>query len=252
MTAPPRPSRPLAMITRRARTSPALVVEADEPVGLRGDQPDLDAVLDRQVEDAAVPAQVVHPHRPRDAEELLPGRGAELRPEPGLEAERGDAQGRAEELLRRAQRLHAGIGHPRPLEALGAAVEDAEVRHAAATEREGGDEAAHAAADDDDVADRAAVGAAGLRDPGGRRVVEKAEVAAEDGLEGVEAGAVDFGRAVDGHGAAPPSCAARWRSRPASRPRPRPRRGRRSRRNGPAPRGCGRRRGRSRARCACP
>ena len=35
---------------------------------------DLDAVLDRQVEHLAVPAQVVHPHRPGDAEELLPGR----------------------------------------------------------------------------------------------------------------------------------------------------------------------------------
>ena len=78
----------------------------------------LGLVLDRHVDHAPVPAQIVHPLQARDAVDLLPGGAAELRLEPGAERQVGKAERRPGQLRRRAQRLHARVGRPRALRSL--------------------------------------------------------------------------------------------------------------------------------------
>ncbi|MNX40319.1 hypothetical protein D3C86_707010 [compost metagenome] len=103
-----------------------------------------------QIQHAAIPAQVVHPLQAGNLVQRFPFGGAELRFEPGAEGQRGQAQGRAGQLLRAAQRFHAGGGGPRAFVAFGRLIEDGR-GNAQMRQRCGGSQAGHAAADDDNV-----------------------------------------------------------------------------------------------------
>ena len=127
-----------------SRTSSAVAADVDQ----------FGAVLDRHVDHAPVPAQIVHPLQPRDAIELAPFGRAELRLEPGAEREAGKLKRRPGQLRRRAQRLHARRGRPRSLEALRRAIEDAQAAHRQTFQRERGGEPRHAGADDRNVKHR--------------------------------------------------------------------------------------------------
>src|SRR4029077_10423658 len=93
------PRREHELTAQREALARTFELEPQQPV-MRGHGSDLDFVLDRQIEDTAIPDEVVHPHGPRDAIKLLPARDAILGDEPLAEGEGGEAGGRTYELLR--------------------------------------------------------------------------------------------------------------------------------------------------------
>ena len=156
MRSDPSPSRPVAITTLRARMRVP-------PASSSASRPSSGAMRNTSMpfstgsaSTLAVPAQVVHPHDARDLVERLPCRRTELRDKPGAEGERRNAGRRSGQHLRRAQRLHPRVGHPRPLDAGGTAVETADVANAVAQQREGQHQPGHAGADHHDIADRIA------------------------------------------------------------------------------------------------
>jgi len=87
-------------------------VQGHQAIGLGSHGEHLVRVAHIGAGDAAVPAQVVHPLQARNLVEGGPGLQAELRDEPGAEAQRRNAQRRPGQLLGRAQGLHARRGGP--------------------------------------------------------------------------------------------------------------------------------------------
>ena len=115
--------------------------------------------------------------------QLLPVLDAELRLVIGAIGERGDAQIRAGEVLRRAQDVHARVAGPRPLAAARRAIEAAKVGHAFAQQREARRLAAHATADDQHVHHRSPVGSIAREHPVRRRVAQLRELVAREALQ---------------------------------------------------------------------
>ena len=145
---------------------------------------DLGLVLDRHVDHAPVPAQVVHPLQARDPMHRLPGVESELRLEPGAEGEIGEAERGSGQFRRRAQRLHARVGRPRAFEACGRTVEQPHVPDAQSLQRERRRQPAHAGADDGDIEQRAPAGCTrGLEPVLGGRNDQQLKIARKPRLE---------------------------------------------------------------------
>ncbi len=153
-----------------------------EPVRRRPDRSQLDAILHRQGQHLPVPDQIVHPHRARDLAESFPSHRAMLRLIPGAEGQVGDAEYRPGQVVRAAQRVHAGIGDPRAFAPRLGFIQHPQALDPLAAEGKAHDQAEHAAAGDDHVADQPAIGGARLRHPALRRVVQQPQIAGEVGL----------------------------------------------------------------------
>ena len=151
-------------------------------------------VLHWNAQDAAVPAQVIHPHPSRDLAEPVPGQGPELCAIPRLKRQRAETTGRAGQLLGRTQCFHARIRDPRSFHPLGASVEYPQVRHAAHRQGEPRGHSAHSAADDDDIGD-----ARRGRHPGLARIAEEFQILPQPRFQSREALRIDSGQAVFRH-----------------------------------------------------
>src|SRR4051794_6409054 len=104
--------------------------------GLDAQQPG--SVAHRNVEETAIPGEVLGPGLPRDA--LDPGIGFPAVPRlvPGLEPERWDSELRSRQCLRRAQDIHSRRVQPdASLSLAGGHVDDADPADAGPAQREG-------------------------------------------------------------------------------------------------------------------
>jgi hypothetical protein len=121
-----------------------------------------------------------------------------LRLEPGAEGERGQAERRPGQRLRRAQRLHPGEGHPGTLPPRFRPVQHPDIVDAHQPQLRRRRQPAHPRADDD-------IGhALALRHPGLRRQFQEFEVLAEPRLQrGQSAGGIEEHAAMQHNPAQP-------------------------------------------------
>ena len=92
-----------------------LYLRGEQSTGRRRNLDDLATIAHRQVHDAPEPEQIFRPKLARNQVELPPILLAEARLVPGLVGQARDIEVGPGEMLRAAQRVHAGIGEPRPL-----------------------------------------------------------------------------------------------------------------------------------------
>ena len=140
----------------------------------------VDAVLDLQADGLAHPQEIGQPVETGDLVELLPPLGPVLRLVPGAEGEGGDAEVGAGQVLGRAQDRHARRGVPRPLAAMGLALDDPDVADSLAQQAVAHGLAAHAGAHHQHVEGRLAVGPGASGHPVRCGVVQPGEVVLRD------------------------------------------------------------------------
>src|SRR6185369_6332818 len=95
----------------------------------RRDIDDLATIAHRQIHDAPEPEQIFRPKLARNQVEISPILRAEARLVPGLVGQARDIKIGPGEMLRTAQRVHAGIGQPRPFLSLLGFVEHEDIAH---------------------------------------------------------------------------------------------------------------------------
>ena len=139
---------------------------------------DLAAIAHRHVHDAPEPEQIFRPELARDQVELSPILLAEARLVPGLIGQARNIEIRPGEMLRAAQRVHAGIGEPRPLLSLLGFVEHEDVADLRAQQPERRREPRLPGADDQHVQRRPVVRPELWRQPRGIRMRGLGEIGA--------------------------------------------------------------------------
>ena len=101
----------------------------EQSTGRGRDLDDLATIAHRQVQDAPEPEQIFRPELARNQVEIPPILLAEARLVPGLVGQARNIKIGPGEMLRTAQRVHAGIGEPRPFLSLLGFVEHEDVAH---------------------------------------------------------------------------------------------------------------------------
>ncbi len=155
----------------------------EQSIGRRRDLDDLATIAHRQVHDAPEPEQIFRPKLARNQVEISPILLAEACLVPGLVGQARNIEIGPGEMLRTAQRVHAGIGEPRSFLPLLGFVEHEDVAHLRAHQPKRRRETRLPGADHEHVQRRPAVRPEPGRKPRGIRMRGLGKIGANLGFE---------------------------------------------------------------------